>query len=234
MMEEAVEDGGGDGGVTVEDGGPLLEGFVGGDYDRAAFVACADDLEEKIGPALVDGEITDFIQNEQGWDEVFAQLGFEGAFGMGGAQGVDDIDRVGKEHAHALLAGGVAERRGEMGFTEADEAQEDDVRLVMDELETEEFLDLETVDFLGPVPAEGVEGFDDREPRGANAPGDSAVGMQRGFALNKLGQVVEMGDGVFGGGGCQGLAVLLEEGQTQGGEPGVEGGEVRYGFHGLS
>ena len=68
-MEEAVEDGGGDGGVTVEDGSPLFEGFVGGDDDRAAFVALADDLEEKIGPALVDGKITDLIE-EQGRGEV--------------------------------------------------------------------------------------------------------------------------------------------------------------------
>ena len=30
MMQEAVEDGGGDGGVAVEDGGPLIEGLVGG------------------------------------------------------------------------------------------------------------------------------------------------------------------------------------------------------------
>ena len=60
------------------------------------------------------------------------------------------------------------------------------------------------------------------------------VEQVRGFALDELGQVVEMGDGVFGGGGGQGLAVLLEERQTQGVEPGVKGGDVGFGFHGLS
>ena len=39
MVEEAVEHGGGDRAITVEDGSPLFEGFVGGKYDRTAFVA---------------------------------------------------------------------------------------------------------------------------------------------------------------------------------------------------
>ena len=61
-MEETVECGGGDSAITVEDGSPLFEGFVGGKYDRTAFVALADDLEEKIGSALIDGKVGDLIQ----------------------------------------------------------------------------------------------------------------------------------------------------------------------------
>src|ERR1700675_1898724 len=148
MVEEAVEDGGGDGGVPVEDGCPLLEGFVGGQDYGSAFVARADDLEEEVGSVLVDGEVADLVEDQERWAEVFAQLGFEGAFGLGGAQGVDDVDGVGEENAHALLAGGITERGGEVGFAEADEPQEDDVGFVVDELEPEEILDLETVDFL--------------------------------------------------------------------------------------
>jgi hypothetical protein len=49
MVEQAVEDGGGDGGVAVEDGWPLFECFVGGQHYGAAFVAGADDLEEELG-----------------------------------------------------------------------------------------------------------------------------------------------------------------------------------------
>ena len=77
VVEEAVEHGGGDGGVAVEDGGPLFEGLVGGQDDGAAFVAGADDLEEQVGPALVDGQVADFIKDEQGGAGVFAQFGFE-------------------------------------------------------------------------------------------------------------------------------------------------------------
>ena len=65
MVEEPVEDGGGDGGVAVEDGGPLLEGFVGGQHDGTAFVAGADDLEEKIRPVLVDRQVADLIKDDE-------------------------------------------------------------------------------------------------------------------------------------------------------------------------
>ncbi len=132
-----------------------------------------------------------------------------------------------------MLAGGVTQGGGEVGFAEADETEEDDVGFVVDELEAEEILDLQTVDLLGPVPAEGVEGFDDGEARGLDAPGDAAVGAQGGFAFDELGEVVEVGQGVFGGGGGEGLAVLSEEGQAQGVEVGVEKVWIwrGFGFH---
>ena len=109
-----------------------------------------------------------------------------------------------------------------MGFAKTDGAEQDDVGVVMDELEAEEILDLEAVDLFGPVPSEGVEGFDDGEAGGLDAAGDGAVGAQVGFAGDELGEVVEVGDGVFGGGGGEWLAVLFEEGQAQGVEVGVE------------
>ena len=51
VVEEAVENGGCDGGVVIEDGGPLFEGLVG-EHNGAAFVASADNLEEEVGPPL--------------------------------------------------------------------------------------------------------------------------------------------------------------------------------------
>jgi len=46
VVKETIEDGGGDGAIAVEDSGPLFKGFVGGDDNRTAFVALADNLEE--------------------------------------------------------------------------------------------------------------------------------------------------------------------------------------------
>jgi hypothetical protein len=62
VVEKAVEDGGGNGAVAVEDWGPLLEGFVGGEHDGAALVALADDLEKEVSAALVDGKIAELVQ----------------------------------------------------------------------------------------------------------------------------------------------------------------------------
>src|SRR3954447_3658861 len=45
VVQQAVEDGGGDGGV-VEDVAPVDDVAVGGEHDGAVFVAAADDLEE--------------------------------------------------------------------------------------------------------------------------------------------------------------------------------------------
>ncbi len=72
MVEESVEDSGGDGGIAVEDGGPIFEGFVGGEDDGAAFVTGADDLEEEVGAALVYGEVADFVEDEELGPEVAA------------------------------------------------------------------------------------------------------------------------------------------------------------------
>ena len=62
MVEQPIQDGGGDGAVIVEDGWPEFEGFVGGEDDRATFIALADDLEEEVGAVLVDRKIADLIQ----------------------------------------------------------------------------------------------------------------------------------------------------------------------------
>jgi biotin synthase-related radical SAM superfamily protein len=54
----------------VEEERPLFEGFVGGEEDGAAFVTGADDLEEEIGTALIDGEVTDFEHRSIGCQTV--------------------------------------------------------------------------------------------------------------------------------------------------------------------
>ena len=137
MVEKAVKDGGGDGGVAVEDGGPLFEGFIGGEDDGTAFVAGADDLEEEVGSALVDGQVANFVQDEKSGSGVFAEFGFEGSAKLGGVEGVDDVDGVGKEDVVALQAGGVAEGGGEVGLAQADKAQKQDVGFVGDEAQAE-------------------------------------------------------------------------------------------------
>ena len=72
MVEKAVEDGGGNGAVAVEDCGPLLEGFVGGEHDGAALVALADDLEEEVRAALIDGEVANLIEDKDVGRDIYA------------------------------------------------------------------------------------------------------------------------------------------------------------------
>jgi hypothetical protein len=56
VVEETVEHGGGDKCYR------RLCWKFGSKYDRTAFVALADDLEEQVGSALVDGKIADLVE----------------------------------------------------------------------------------------------------------------------------------------------------------------------------
>ena len=162
-MEQAVEYRRGDGAIVVENGGPLLEGFVGGLGDGAAFIPLADDLEEQIGSLLVNGQVAHLVQNQQRRAKVFSEGVFEAAVFLGGLKVIDDFDGTGEQNGVTLQAGGVAQGGGQMGFADAHVAQEDDIGLVSQELQAKEVLDGQTVDFLGPDPVELFEGFEDRE-----------------------------------------------------------------------
>ena len=54
VVQQAVQEGRGQGGVVVEDACPLLVASVGGQQRGASFVAVADDLEQAVGAELVD------------------------------------------------------------------------------------------------------------------------------------------------------------------------------------
>ena len=63
VMQEAIKQSGSHGGITDEDSGPVLEGDVGRDDDRAVLVAFGDDLKEQLCAPLVQGQISQFVQN---------------------------------------------------------------------------------------------------------------------------------------------------------------------------
>ena len=114
----------------------------------------AEDLEEQIGAVFVDGQISEFVDDEQARLEVLAQFAFEVAMRLGGGERVDDIDRGGKEHRVAAQTGGVPESDAEVTFTQADVGDEDDVGVVLNKAQAEEILDLGPVDLLRPAPIE--------------------------------------------------------------------------------
>jgi hypothetical protein len=65
MMQEAVEQRGGDDGIAA-DVSPLGEAAVRGEDHGALFVASVDELEEEIAAAGNDREVADLVDNEQG------------------------------------------------------------------------------------------------------------------------------------------------------------------------
>jgi len=57
VVQHSIQDRGSQGGVLVEDFGPVLVGLIGRDESRSAFIALAKDLEEQVGADLIDGQI---------------------------------------------------------------------------------------------------------------------------------------------------------------------------------
>src|SRR5690349_13907799 len=137
VMQDAIEDRGGQGAVIVEDLRPVLVGAVGGDHHRSSFVALADDLEQQVGAMLVDGKISELVDDQQVGLEIAADLTLQPAGGLGCGQGVDDVDGGGEENGVAADAGGVTKSQGDMGFAEANIADEDDVGVGSDKGQTE-------------------------------------------------------------------------------------------------
>ena len=143
------------------------------------------------------------------------ELAFQSALFLGGGEFVDDIDGIGKADGVTGLAGGIAQGAGQMAFAQADGAQEDDVGPVADKVQPEEVLHGQAVDFLGPVPAELLQGFDHGEAGLLDAALDQALAAQFVLPLHQGLQVLLMIPVVLGGFLGQGGMMLLDEAQLE-------------------
>ena len=64
VVSEAIEQRGGHLGVA-EHARPFAEGEIGGDDDRGAFVEPADEMEEELAAGLGEGQIAEFVENDE-------------------------------------------------------------------------------------------------------------------------------------------------------------------------
>ncbi len=64
VLDEAVDEGG-HAGRAREDSVPLLEGQIGGEDERAAFVPAGDDVVQEVGGLAAARQIADLVQDEQ-------------------------------------------------------------------------------------------------------------------------------------------------------------------------
>src|SRR5215813_766275 len=119
VVEDAVEDGGGERAVVVEDLRPVLVGTIGGDHHRRALVALADDLKQQIGTVLIDRQVAELVDDQQVGLEIAADLPLEAAGGLRGGERIDDVDGGGEERGVAADAGGMAECYADMRLAEA-------------------------------------------------------------------------------------------------------------------
>ena len=120
---------------------------------------------------------------------------------------------------------------GEVGFAESDAAKKDEVLFFFDEVEGEGVLDLLAVDGAGPVPVELVEGFQEGEAGGFDAPFDGAGASLEGFSFDEAGEGFDVGAMLFCGFLDFALVVVADPCEFEVGEVFLEG--LGFGFHGL-
>ena len=140
VVEEPVEDRGGDGGV-VEDLAPLCDAPVGGEDDRAVLVASRDDLEEMTRGLSGERQVAKLIddQERRAVPEAHRRLpaAFEGrALALG-----DEVGGGGVVDAVAVLGGVAAQGDGEHCLADAGRPDQQDVALLLDETQRCELVD---------------------------------------------------------------------------------------------
>ena len=92
----------------------------------------------RSAPVFVDGEIAEFVEDEQSRSEVAAQVAFELSGGLSGGESVDGVNGAGEQHGVATLARLQAQSGDQMGLAEPDAADEHDVGGVVEEAQAEE------------------------------------------------------------------------------------------------
>ena len=116
MVQQAIQQGGGDDGIT-EHLAPLGKAAVAGQDHGAAFVASVDQLKEQIAAAGHDREVANLIDDEQGEAAIEADLLAQNSLTLGLSQRADQIGQVEEMHTAAGFDGLDAKGDREVTFS---------------------------------------------------------------------------------------------------------------------
>lgn len=115
MVEQAIEQRGGDDGIA-EDLAPLGKTPVGCQDHGTFFVTRIDELEEQIGAAGRDRQITDLIDDQQARSNQEADLVGQATLSLGPVEGLDQLGERTAINTAPGLDGRHAERRRQMAL----------------------------------------------------------------------------------------------------------------------
>ena len=94
---------------------------------RGSFVAGGDELEEQVGGFGFEGDVADFVDDDQRVAAEAAELVVEPAGAVGEGEAVDPFGGGGEHDAVAGVAGADGQADGEVGLAGAGRAEEHDV-----------------------------------------------------------------------------------------------------------
>jgi hypothetical protein len=125
-VQEPVEQGGGDGGVA-EDLSPGPDAAVAGQDDGGFEVALGDDLEQGGGGFGGQGEVAEFVDDQEAGAVEEADGGGPASFDGGAVAAGGEVGGGGEVGAVAGLGGLAGQADGEVGLAQAGRADEQDV-----------------------------------------------------------------------------------------------------------
>jgi len=115
MVREPIERRRGHLGVP-EDARPFTESEIGGDDDRGSFVEPADEMEEELAAGLGEGQIAEFIEDDEVHaGEVIGEPALAAVAGFG-FEPIDEIDDIVEPTARAGANAASRNGDGEMGL----------------------------------------------------------------------------------------------------------------------
>ena len=162
VMQDAVQDGGGDGDIG-KDLVPLREGFVGGKDGRRFFIPSGNKLEEQVCTLDVHGEVADLVDDEHPVLGQNLELIRQTVLKVGLLELFNElmaVDVVGRE---TVLCCHQAQGGGQMGLAHAWRAEENHILPVLQEAHGGQFVDLALVDGGLEREVEIVQGLLDGE-----------------------------------------------------------------------
>lgn len=115
VVDQAVDHGGCDD-VVSEDFSPAAEGLVAGDDQAGSFVAAGDELEEQVRCFGFEGDVADFVDDQQGVAAEASELVLQSPVVVGCCEPVDPFAGGGELDAVAGLAGADCDPGGEVGL----------------------------------------------------------------------------------------------------------------------
>ncbi len=99
-----------------EDARPFAEGEIGGDDDRGSFVEPADEMEEELSTRLGEGQIAEFVENDEVHaGEVIGDPSLPAVAGLR-LQPIDEIDDIVEATTRAGANAASRNGDGEMGL----------------------------------------------------------------------------------------------------------------------
>src|SRR6516162_390072 len=175
VIHQPVDQGRGQGVVHVEEFAPFPERSIRGDHDRSHFITGGDNLEQQIGPTLVDGQIAQLIEQEKTGTDITSERFAERPMELGRGEMIDHVHDTRMANRMATLNRRVTQCRQQMGLSRSGGPNQNGTAVLLDEIAVEEPQDRCLGDSLGELEVVFSQGLWFGKPRLPQPPLKSAL-----------------------------------------------------------